>query len=182
MGSTPPRADGWTFDALADIDDDRHRYEVVGGLLVVSPRPTNLHMRVCRRLYDQLAPQCGPDWEAVFECGVRLGTDGRTADLGVVRRPSRTPEDAVGYEPGEIGLLVEVVSPSSRKTDRFLKPREYAAAGVPVYWRIETEPSLLVAAYRLESAAWVPTIAAGRGVVQLPGPVPLRVDVGALRV
>jgi len=177
-GSVP--TEGWTYDALAGIDDDSCRYEVVDGSLVVSPRPTNLHMRLCRRLYDQVAPQCAPDWEAVFECGVRLGTDGRTADLGIVAQPARTPGAAVGYEPDDIGLLVEVVSPSSRKTDRFFKPVEYAAAGVPFYWRIETEPLLLVVAYRLVAGAFELVSEFDAGAARLPGPVSLHLDIDAL--
>ncbi|MEH0984221.1 Uma2 family endonuclease [Micromonospora sp. CPCC 205556] len=35
---------------------------------------------------------------------------------------------------------MEVVSPGTRRTDRFAKPGEYAAAGIPFYWRVEQDP------------------------------------------
>ena len=37
----------------------------------------------------------------------------------------------------DVLLVVEVVSPSTRRKDRQIKPAEYAAAGVPAYWRVE---------------------------------------------
>jgi Uma2 family endonuclease len=45
-------------------------------------------------------------------------------------------------------LAVEVVSPGTRRVDRFAKPGEYAAAGIRYYWRIEQDP-VHVYAYRL---------------------------------
>jgi hypothetical protein len=55
--------------------------------------------------------------------------------------------------PAEVLLAVEVVSPGSRVTDRVTKPAQYAAAGVPAYWRVETEPELALAAYSLPAGA-----------------------------
>lgn len=37
-----------------------------------------------------------------------------------------------------------MVSPSSRKTDRFAEPGEYAEAGIPLFWRVETDPALVL--------------------------------------
>jgi Uma2 family endonuclease len=47
-----------------------------------------------------------------------------------------------------VTLVVEVVSPGTRKRDRLEKPAEYAAAGIPHYWRVEQGP-LHVFAYDL---------------------------------
>jgi Uma2 family endonuclease len=72
------------------------------------------------------------------------------------------------------GLVVEVVSPRTRKTDRFLKPAEYAAAGIPCFWRVELEPEPVVHGFRLDAGRYEPTEAL---------PVPwgrLEVDVAAL--
>ncbi len=44
--------------------------------------------------------------------------------------------------------MVEVVSPGTRRRDRLEKPADYAAAGVPYYWRIEQDP-VHVYAYEL---------------------------------
>ena len=50
--------------------------------------------------------------------------------------------------PHEVILAVEVVSPGTKRTDRLMKPAEYAAAEISCYWRIEQDPVHLYA-YRL---------------------------------
>jgi Uma2 family endonuclease len=47
-------------------------------------------------------------------------------------------------------LAVEIVSPTSQSMDRVMKPALYAAAGIPFYWRIETDGEIVVHAYRLD--------------------------------
>jgi Uma2 family endonuclease len=42
--------------------------------------------------------------------------------------------------PEQVPLVVEIVSPGTRRRDRLEKPAEYAAAGIPHYWRIEQNP------------------------------------------
>ncbi len=57
--------------------------------------------------------------------------------------------------PADVGLVVEVVSPSSRRTDRFAKPGEYADAGIAVFWRLETEPDLVLHPFSLEDGVYL---------------------------
>jgi Uma2 family endonuclease len=45
-------------------------------------------------------------------------------------------------------IAVEVVSRGTRRRDRFEKPADYAAAGIPHYWRVEQDP-VHVYAYEL---------------------------------
>jgi len=66
----------------------------------------------------------------------------RQPDVLVYRR------EAVGHRwagPADTLLAVEIVSPGSISTDRVAKPAQYAAAGIPYYWRIELDPLVLVA-------------------------------------
>ena len=144
----------WRFDQLDGLPDDGRRYEVVDGLLVVSPPPSPWHQVVGASLLRQLAAQTPPDWRVLYELGLPLGTDGRVPDLSVVS--SRAPVGPGAPLPAAVhlGLVVEVVSPSSRKTDRFAKPGEYAEAGIRLFWRVETEPDLLLFAYRLVDSAY----------------------------
>ncbi len=44
------------------------------------------------------------------------------------------------FQPADIDLIVEVVSPESETRDRILKPNEYAAAGIPEFWLVEEHP------------------------------------------
>ena len=45
--------------------------------------------------------------------------------------------------------MVEIVSPGSESADRRVKPLEYATAGIPHFWRIGIESSVVVETYRL---------------------------------
>ena len=80
-------------------------------------------------------------------------------------------------------LVVEVMSPSSRKTDLFAKPGEYAEAGIPLFWRLDLDPEPLLHAFALADGRYaeVATVR-GEGVVPVPwgaltidlGPIPER--------
>jgi Uma2 family endonuclease len=105
---------------------------------------------VAARLHAQLAPSCPDGWEVAQEYALPLGTDGRVPDLAVVRRrPLARGTQPYPQGPGDFGLVVEISSPSTRKTDLFAKPGEYAEAGIPVFWRLETEPDLVLHPYAL---------------------------------
>ncbi|MER6588803.1 Uma2 family endonuclease [Micromonospora chalcea] len=75
-------------------------------------------------------------------------------DVDASRRPdvllhhAGLPSDSSLLRPADVVLAVEIVSPGTRRVDRFAKPGEYAAAGIPFYWRIEQDPVHLYA-YRL---------------------------------
>ena len=58
-------------------------------------------------------------------------------------------------------LAVEIVSPSSVKMDRLLKPERYAAAGIPSYWRIEpgsNDTELAIVVYELDGDKYRETV------------------------
>ena len=163
------RPGDWRFDQLDALPDDGRRYEVVDGLLLVSPAPTFWHQAVGAALLRQLSAQATDDWRVLLALGLPLGTDGRVPDLSVVssRAPLRPGAPLPG--PEHVGLVVEVVSPSSRKTDRFAKPGEYAEARIPLFWRVETEPDLLVVAHRLRGGAYEQVaVVDGVGPAQAP--------------
>ena len=170
----------WTFAELESLPDDGQRYEVVDGALLVSPAPTHWHQAVARRLFLQLHEQCPADWEVTYEVSFQVGTDGRVPDLAVVRAGIPVRPRAVAYQPGDFGLLVEVVSPTSTGMDRVLKPVEYARAGVPFYWLVETEPTVEVVAFQLVEGAYVERARLGSGTGVLPGPFGPCIDVEAL--
>ena len=55
---------------VADLDrmpSDGHRYELVDGALVVSPRPTTVHQFVATRLIGVLSAACPADLCVVVE-------------------------------------------------------------------------------------------------------------------
>lgn len=170
----------WTFDDLEQLPDNGWRYEVVDGALLMTPPPTDFHQAVGRRLFLQLVRQAPPEWEPVYEVAFRVRTDGRVPDLAVVPAGLPVRPRQVAYQPSDFAVLVEVVSPTSTGMDRVLKPAEYAAAGVPFYWRVETEPEVEVVAYELVEGEYRESARVTAGSAALPGPFPFEVDVDAL--
>jgi len=78
---------------------------------------------------------------------------------GFVRRPdavvvSQAEIDRVDREGGllrasEVLLAVEILSPSSKRTDYRVKRDEYADAGIPFYWIIDVDKPVSLAAMHL---------------------------------
>ena len=168
--------EAWTFDELADLPDTGERYEVVDGNLIVTPPPSHDHQLVISGLFHCLHAGCRPPWRVVTDFGLRLGTDGRVPDLALIRTDApRASGTRYPFGPDAFGLVVEVVSPRSRKTDRFLKPAEYGEAAIQIYWRVELEPELEIHGYALRDGVYVP--------VQGALPVPwgsIEIDLAAL--
>lgn len=173
------RPGAWTFDDLVELPDDGRRWEVVDGTPIPMTPPTVLNELISLRLFRQLDRQAPPDLEVVHESGIRLGDDGRVPDLAVLRTERTVRRGQVGTEAADAVLLVEVVSASSRKNDRFFKPIEYAMAGVPYFWRVELEPELFVVTFVLEAGAYVET-GVLRGVHSLTAPYAMTLEVPAL--
>ncbi len=146
----------------------------------MTPPPTDFHQEVGRRLFLQLCRQAPAEWEPVYEVAFRIGTDGRVPDLAVVRAGLPVRPREVAYQPQDFALLIEVVSPTSTGMDLVLKPSEYAASGVPFFWRVETEPTVEIVAYELVAGQYREAARLSEGTGELPGPYPMLVDVTAL--
>jgi Uma2 family endonuclease len=174
------RSAPWSFDDLDQHRDDGRRYEVVDGALLMTPPPTDHHPAVSRRLFRQLDRKrrrsrsrsrrwlSGSAPTAACQTWLSSGPGLRFAPREVTHAVS------------DFGLLIEIVSPTSTGMDRVLKPAEYAAAGVPYYWRVETEPAVEVMAYELVDGAYRETGRLSTGSGSLPAPYPVVIDVSEL--
>jgi len=147
--TTLPHSRPLTRADLDQMPDDGHRYEIVDGMLLVSPAPSRAHQRAVGRLYLLLQGAIvGSDLELLLApFSVVLADDTVVEpDLVLARAAAFTERDL----PGPPLLAIEVLSPSTRRYDRFLKHSRYAAAGIPFYWIIDpSEPGLT--AYQLGS-------------------------------
>jgi len=59
-------------------------------------------------------------------------------------------QDMALLQVADVELAIEIVSPGSLTTDRITKPAQYAAAGIPAFWRVETAQQVSVTAYALQ--------------------------------
>jgi len=127
-----------TYDDLLDMPDDGQRYEIIRGELIVNPAPTWGHQEVVGRLFQLLknyARETKGGQVGLAPFDVRLGRhDAVQPDLVFLSAArGRVPWDdnSIEYAPD---LVVEVISPSSRRNDRVRKMALYADSGVPEYW------------------------------------------------
>ena len=175
MGVTSalPQSRPLTYDDLAAMPDDGHRYELVDGSLIVTPAPRAIHQRAVVRLVRLLADSCPSDLE-VFVAPFDVVLSQLTVmqpDVLVARRADLTEANL----PAPPVLAVEVLSPSTRRIDLGTKRLAFEAAGVASYWVVDPdEPSLTV--FELEGGAYRQVArVAGDGSWQATHPFPARV-------
>jgi Uma2 family endonuclease len=141
MATLVPR---YTAAEIRRFPDDRVRYEVIRGELFVTPAPGTPHQRAvmefAARLHGYLTThRLGEALAAPFEVEF-------TADSAVqpdlialldADQPHLTRKRLYGAPPP--ALVIEIVSHSSRRTDRIQKRQLYQEAGVPEYWIVDID-------------------------------------------
>ena len=175
----PP--DGWSDEDLVRVPEGVH-YEIEDGRIVVSPRPSFWHQEACRRLTNVLEGQCPGDRWPVQEGEVRI-YDGRVVaelrapDILVVPRELTRRGAQRGWaHPHEVTLAAEVVSRYSYTPDRTTKVAVYAAWGIPLYLRLETEPEVVMYVYRLGPSKTYGPPTEHRAPFSIDEPFPLQID------
>ncbi|TWP43975.1 Uma2 family endonuclease [Lentzea tibetensis] len=143
MGSIPAFASGepLTWVDLESMPDDGRRYELVDGVLLVSPSPRPVHQRVVARLVIALSPVCPPELE-VLPAPVDVVLSDRTVfipDVVVGEREAFTTRALMGPPV----LAIEVLSRSTRLVDLELKRAKLEEAGCPHYWIVDPDMPFL---------------------------------------
>ena len=143
MATTPadwvpgPKQGHWTYADYAALSDDGNRYEVVSGVLFMTPSPGGAHQDAVGEIFTYLR-------EHVKQGGLGLV---RIAPFDVELAPGTVVQPDVFVVLSEhfdkitdnriLGapdLVVEVASPGTAIYDRHNKLEAYARAGVPEYW------------------------------------------------
>lgn len=173
MSLSPPDVHrGWTLADLAELPNDGQRYELVDGGLVVTPPATQRHQDLANDLRDLLKAAAPPGWRVRVEYPLPFSDDTqRVPDVVLFRWPLQHPraDERNPLGPADVALIVEVVSPRTRRTDRFAKPGEYAEAGIALFWRLETEPELVLHTFGLRGTGYQPAAQIrDRGAVTVP--------------
>ena len=141
-----------TWDDLQRTPEDGLRYELVDGVLLVSPSPNSIHQRVVGNLFGLLREALVPGLEAFS-----APFDWRISEYTVFEPDVlvfRTSDLAEQWLDAPPVLAVEVLSPSTRLRDLGLKRRAYEDGGLEWYWVIDpVEPRLTV--FRLEGGRYV---------------------------
>lgn len=172
--------DAWTVDDLDQFEEnDGNRYELVDGMLVVSPSPRPKHQWISSELFRVLDRACPADLKVLYA----------PLDWQPNQRNSLQPDllvvakDDVGDGPltKPLRLAVEILSPSSRLYDTKVKFAKYAEGGVASYWIVDPDGGPSIVAYGLVDGEYV-EVARGSGddEVRLALPYPVTVVPSAL--
>ena len=138
----PAQPTEWTVEMVRALPDDGNRYEVIDGELFVTPAPSWTHQRAVLELALLLVPylrEHGIGEVIISPADVMFGpTNMVEPDLFVVPLVEGTPPSA-WEDVGRLLLTVEVLSPSTLRTDRGEKRELYQRKGVPEYWIVDVE-------------------------------------------
>lgn len=132
-----PRGKPLTRADLDKMPEDGHRYELIDGVLIVSPAPRIRHQDVVGNLHLVLRAACTPEFKVLMApVDVALSDDTvMQPDLLVARRSDFTERDL----PMAPALAVEVLSPSTRAFDLLLKKDRLQRAGCKSYWVVDPD-------------------------------------------
>lgn len=141
----PPEQGDWTYEDWLRLPDNGWRYEVIKGVLYVTPAPKPRHQAISRELEDRMwtfvkAHNLGQVFYApidVFLPGQETPVQPDIIFIARDRLDIVRPDEGIYGAPD---LIVEVLSPSDWIKDREEKLALYAETGVREYWIVAPKP------------------------------------------
>ncbi|MCQ2508754.1 MAG: Uma2 family endonuclease [Dorea sp.] len=138
---------GYTVDDYAALPDDK-RVELIDGTFYDMSTPTHMHQLVTSSLwkeFDNYIDKTGSRCIAIASpVDVQLDGDEWTVvqpDVMVVCDREKFLKN--GRITGSPDLVIEVLSPTTQRKDKFLKYYKYGNAGVKEYWIVDLEKRLI---------------------------------------
>ena len=135
----------WSVDDVRALPDDGKRYEIIRGVLLVTPAPRPIHQNAVLELVLLLAPYCELTGVGrVFLSPAEVMIDDETMvqpDIFLV--PGRGAVPSSWRMTSRPLLAVEVISPSSARYDRIDKRRLYAEERVEECWIVDTDSRIV---------------------------------------
>jgi Uma2 family endonuclease len=136
-----------TYDEFLLFPDDGRRHELIDGEHYVTPSPNTRHQRLVERLFvafeDHLRthPGAGEAFVAPFDV-VLSDADVVVPDLLFVAgdQPDILTDKHVRGAPA---LVIEILSPGTRRVDERIKYRLFDRADVREYWLVDPELDLM---------------------------------------
>lgn len=170
------RLANYTIEDVLALPDDAPRVELRDGVMIVVPSPTKGHQNTANLLWWWFRQNAPREFEVTTAVGVLVSVgDTFEPDVVLVRAP--VPDDRHYLLPEQVAIAVEVVSPGTRRRDRLEKSADYAAAGVPFFWRIEQNP-VHVYAYELGTDGAYKLMADSDTELVLDRPFDIRLPIG----
>lgn len=172
--SIPPGPFKLTVDEYMELPNDGKRYQILDGELDVTPAPRPRHQKILGRMFSIL--ERALDLKGQGDVYI-APTDVILDDFNVLQpdllfvRKERTHIIEDDNIKGTPDLIVEVFSPSTRRTDVLVKARIYERFGVPSYWTLDPDIDRMEL-FRLEGPAYVLAAAGSSPEVLRPSEFP----------
>lgn len=173
----------WTYADYAAMPDDGRRYELWDGRLSAIPGPSLSHQGILRDLLIAINQHVqrsglGVVFPAPVDC-ILADTTVLQPDLVFVANDRRGILTDRAVE-GPPTLVVEILSPSTRRADRTVKAGLYARYGVPWYWLVDPG-ARTIEALALRGGAYAPAALLPRGERgAVPPLIGLELDLGQI--
>lgn len=138
-----PRGRPFTVEDLDAMPDDGNRYELIDGMLFVSPRPGRRHQTVLVKLAGLLDQNCPAGLEVLLgPFAVRPSDSTELRPDALVARTADLTEELLPTAPV---LVVEILEQYTAVHDLNSKKAAYERMGVASYWVVDPlQPSLVV--------------------------------------
>lgn len=140
----------YTIEDRNALPED-HPSELIDGVIYTMASPALRHQSISGSIYRQLwnyvdahGGNCTP---FIAPTDVRLDRDERTMvvpDVFVICQPDDDRMDNDKYINGAPDLIIEVLSPSTRRKDMFTKLHKYEEAGVREYWIVDPKKEKVI--------------------------------------
>ena len=153
-----PRQGDWTYEDWLDFPEDGWKYEIIDGVLYMSPPPAIAHQDASGELVARMRIHAEDnDLGKVLAapCGVRLPGQAVPVEPDILFvKKERLEIMGAQYVEGAPDLIVEILSPSSAHYDRETKFNLYQQAGVPEYWLVDYRAKI-VEVYILSEGVYI---------------------------
>jgi Uma2 family endonuclease len=149
-----PPPEGFKAEDLDHLPGLPDHAELIDGSLVFFAPQTDIHRRALMLFHYALDRTAPDDLLVCSRMTVILEENQRPEpDVIVIRTEAHKSLDQAFYLAQDVQLAVEVVSRDTRSRDRKRKPLLYAEAGIPHFWRVETDTGqAVVYVYELDPA------------------------------
>jgi Uma2 family endonuclease len=146
-----------TYDDFVNFPDDGQRHELIDGEHYVTPSPATKHQRISGRLFGELykyfeTTAVGEVFHAPFDVVLSF-FDVVEPDLLVVLNDQSTIVTDKHVR-GTPAIVVEILSPGTRRVDEKIKRDLYERSGVREYWIVDPEPETIAIHRRSTAGAF----------------------------
>ena len=163
MSSAQPARHAWTYGDLVALPEDQLRHELIDGEHVVTPSPGTVHQSILLNLVRHLLPYLdrsglGRMLVAPFDVKLSLFTV-VVPDLVYFTADRFARAVNEKHATAAPDLVVEILSPGTRRRDKGRKRAVYDREGVCEYWIVDPEGRSITALRRPRAGAGLTDVA-----------------------